>query len=83
MPIVLFTAALPRKVVEQHSGKTGGVEHLRFLAFFAADWRILRAVSPCIGATHRREFPQSGYKAVDIIKVVENVNGDAQAFPSG
>ena len=41
-----------------------------------------KAVSPCVAGSRRGQFSQSRDEAVDIIKVIEDVNRDAQAFPS-
>jgi len=39
-------------------------------------------ISQCLGAIHSGDFPKCAYQAVDVIKVVEDVEGDAQAFAS-
>jgi hypothetical protein len=76
LPLVRFIAALPER------SSTGGGEHLRFLAFLRRKVVNSPAVSFCVGARHRGQFPQSDNETVNIIKVVEDVNGDAQAFAS-
>src|SRR5262249_4342714 len=84
MPIFFIAELSPKTLSKQHSGENGPVEHLRFLAFFLATQtgHSPGPVSQCLGPTHRRDFPKCAYQAVDIIKVVADVDRDARAFAS-
>ena len=56
---------------------------MRFLAFLSARLTMNSlGISQCLGAIHSGDFPKCAYQAVDVIKVVEDVEGDAQAFAS-
>ena len=59
------------------------MQYLRFLAFLSkADWHSLGSVTMPWTHSQTRDFPKCAYQAVDIIRVVEDVNRDAQAFAS-